>query len=218
MQQSSIGPDSGTNLPMGIVGSLVGGIIGTIAWAALIHFTGYEIGVAAWGVGIITGFGSHLLSGGGSAAKGVIAAVFAVLAILGGQYFAMKQQLDGYVTQFGEEIYDYEMELARRVGGAATEDELRQLVAFDHSEEGQELSASDVTDTMMREFREERIPHLAALLDGSLSRYDYLERVKTSIRENVSMVDILKDSFSLFTLLWIALGVGSAFKLASRGD
>jgi len=203
---------------MGVIGALGGAVIGMIGWALLIRFTGYEIGFAAWGVGIITGFGSLLLSGGGNTTKGVIAGILAVLAILGGQYFAVKHQLDRFVDEYGEQLYAYEMDLAKAVDGADPE-RLRELVAYDNSDDENELSAADVTEEMVWEFRENRLPQLAAILDGSMTEYDFLEKVKTSIRENVTMVDILKDSFSIFTLLWIALGVGSAFKIAAgRGD
>jgi hypothetical protein len=65
---------------------LAGGFLGMLGWFLLIKATGYEIGYAAWGVGVITGFGTRLLAQVSSEALGYCAGGCAFLAILGGQY------------------------------------------------------------------------------------------------------------------------------------
>jgi hypothetical protein len=68
------------------IGGLVGGVIGAGIWAAIVYFTGFEIGIVAWGIGLLVGFGALVLSGGrAGAAGGVIAAVLALGAVLLGK-------------------------------------------------------------------------------------------------------------------------------------
>lgn len=65
---------------------VLGGAVGVGVWAAIAHFTGYEVGFVAWAVGGLVGVAAILgAQGRGSTSLGVMTAVIAVGAILAGK-------------------------------------------------------------------------------------------------------------------------------------
>jgi hypothetical protein len=74
---------------LAIVGGLIGAIVGGIAWGFLVKSTGKELGIAAIGVGVLSGFGVALFARGRRGVPfQVIAAFAAALGILSGKYLA----------------------------------------------------------------------------------------------------------------------------------
>ena len=74
--------------------------IGGALWVAIGHFSGYEIGFVAWGVGLAAGIGA--LSGAhgkGSAQGGVIAAVLALLSIVIAKYIIIELAVNKGVAE-----------------------------------------------------------------------------------------------------------------------
>jgi hypothetical protein len=66
---------------------LVAGAIGAGIWAVIAYFTGFELGWIAWGVGLLVGVGVAIGNKGeGSVPAGVLAAVLAILSVVGGKY------------------------------------------------------------------------------------------------------------------------------------
>jgi hypothetical protein len=69
------------------VGGLIGGGIGAAIWAAFAHFTNYEFGGIAWGVGALTGIGLHIGGQGyGDSRSGWIAVAMALFSIVMGRF------------------------------------------------------------------------------------------------------------------------------------
>jgi hypothetical protein len=61
----------------GLVAAIVAGVI----WGLIVKWTDYEIGIAAWGVGLLAGWGVHLAAG--RRIRPELAAVAVVAALLG---------------------------------------------------------------------------------------------------------------------------------------
>ena len=84
---------------LAVPAALVAAVAGGIAWALIVKWTGYEIGIAAWGIGFLTGSAVVFATRGG---KGpvlqAIAIVTALLGILLGKYlgyaFEIQEQAD----------------------------------------------------------------------------------------------------------------------------
>jgi hypothetical protein len=84
-----------------VVGALVAGTIGSVAWAFLLLEMNTEYGVLAWAVGGLVGLGALLGSGRKiRPMNGVIAALVAVLSVFGGKYYAVH---DGF-TNYSDEL------------------------------------------------------------------------------------------------------------------
>jgi hypothetical protein len=73
---------------LGVLGAVVAGLLATLAWFFLVKATGYAMGFAAWGVGLLVGMGARSLAREGSRRLGWVAALCAFAAILVGQWLA----------------------------------------------------------------------------------------------------------------------------------
>jgi hypothetical protein len=66
-----------------LVGGLAGGLIGAAAWIVVVYFTDYELGVIAWGIGVLAGYGVRVVAGERKGAGPAVAAVVAALLSVG---------------------------------------------------------------------------------------------------------------------------------------
>jgi hypothetical protein len=66
-----------------LVGGLAGGLIGAAAWMVVVYFTDYELGVVAWGIGVLAGYGVRVVAGGRKGAGPAVVAVVAALLSVG---------------------------------------------------------------------------------------------------------------------------------------
>lgn len=66
-----------------LVGGLAGGLIGAAAWMVVVYFTDYELGVIAWGIGVLAGYGVRVVAGGRKGAGPAMVAVVAALLSVG---------------------------------------------------------------------------------------------------------------------------------------
>jgi hypothetical protein len=96
-----------TAIQTGILGGLVAAIAGGIAWGLIAVHSGYELGIAAWGLGFLSGYAVVLFTGG---KKGtplqVVAAVSSVLAILVGKYVMFFHDFTELIAETNAELAD----------------------------------------------------------------------------------------------------------------
>lgn len=78
-----------------ILGGAIGAVIGAVIWGAIVYFAQMEIGWIALGVGFLTGLGVAAGSGSDEGIHyGVIAVLFAFLAILVGKFVGVYLMVD----------------------------------------------------------------------------------------------------------------------------
>lgn len=75
--------------PLGILGAVIGGAIGAVAWALIGWKLDAQISYVAWGVGLLVGFLSYAMGGRG-VANGVTCAAIALLSMFIGKILAIK--------------------------------------------------------------------------------------------------------------------------------
>jgi len=73
---------------LGLVGAILAGVVGMLAWFFLIQSTGHQIAFAAWGVGLLVGLGARALCREGGRRLGYAAGACALVAVVGGQLLA----------------------------------------------------------------------------------------------------------------------------------
>jgi hypothetical protein len=186
-----------------------------MAWFYLIKWTGYEIGYAAWGVGFLTGVGARVVGCKGSMPLGVLAGLCAFLAIIGGQYLAVKAEADKFWVEIAREGYDSRMSYAKEALAAQSDAQIKTLLTDARLEDGEKAETIKISDEDIKTFREVELPELQDFINGKPTREQFQKNilgVKDSFSYNFTL---LKESVGLFTLLWLFLGVGSAFKIAS---
>lgn len=205
------------NVPMGLAGAIVSGLVGAFVWFLFIKMTGIRLGYLAWGVGIITGFGTRLFAGAGHHRLGLIAGGCAFLAIILGQIAAFQSEVTKYLAEAATESYTSQIAYAKQAIEAKSDDELKRLVAEHDESEGKVETAdvSAVTPQRLADFRAKELPKLRDLTNGKPSKRDFEAKTIQTIREGIPYWVILGNSLSLFTILWVILGVGSAFKFAT---
>ena len=105
---------TGSALGPGVAGGLIAAVVGGFLWGLIVILSEYEIGIAAWGIGFIVGFGVVRFAGG---AKGtplqVVAVVSSVLGIVIGKYIsyayffkqAVSDRFDADISYFDSEIF-----------------------------------------------------------------------------------------------------------------
>ena len=67
-----------------VIAAAVASAVGAVVWVLIRNFTGYELGLVAWGIGVLAGVGAAAATAGNSdGATGFVAGCVAVLAIAG---------------------------------------------------------------------------------------------------------------------------------------
>lgn len=205
-----------------LAGALVGGAVGAGVWAAVAYFANLEIGWIAWGVGVLAGLGARLAAPERlSLQTGVAAALIAVVSVAGGKYLSVHLALERALADAG-------------VGddGALVDDELATSyfadeVVMEHMQAGEPVRwPGGVVPENPCEEREyprdvwaEAAERYAALSPQERTQYkaELTTGIQASLREFRSEAQQagFRESFGMLDLLFVALAIGSAFKLGS---
>ncbi len=210
-----------------IIVSAIAAVIGALAWALISWKTGYEIGYVAWGIGIIVGLASASTGGRGTA-MGVWCGALALAAIFCGKVLANEFSTDTQLREFAREQYNRQyydtLVLDAQALDTLTDDQSFRQFIFDR--EYVDLSTvtqvEDVSQQDIAAFKEYSLPELREISNGSLSfeawQQSSVDNFVSSVRGSISRIDSLKDSLSLFDLLWVFLGVSTAFKIGGPSE
>jgi len=202
-----------------INGSLVGlaaGALGTAAWAAVVHFTGYEIGYLAWGIGFIVGLGVAMGSKGqGDLLTGVVAVVISVLSILAGKYAAAYIQVEQALSTETMEIND-ELLISYKA-----DDIVNERIAA-----GEEVLWPEGVDADYAAQEADYAADIWAAADGRWSAMTAADQdlfrgqIRAERQANFdsyrpqARTDIFMESFAMIDLIFFGLAIATAFKLA----
>ena len=200
------------------IGALVGSAVGAAVWVAVVHFTGYEIGWIAWGVGLLAGLGAKMAAGDDAApANGVVAAVLAVLAICAAKYVAVdiaideafaENEMTEMTDEFAISYFADDVVLAWEEEGKA--------LAWPNGEapDFPEAEADYPTDVW-----EEAASQWGALSAAEKSTFkdDKLEevRINTEAMASEFRSEGFMGSFGAMDLLFLGLAIVTAFKIGS---
>jgi len=206
-----------------MMGAFVGAMIGMGIWYGLVLATGYQIGIVAWGIGALAGLGARLLGRDGNTALGVVSAIFAAFAILGGGTLAVHHML---VEELGgelsggnrmHEMYVESLNEAKEAGPLETDAQIKTFLA-----KRWELSESAVDQEDVDMFKQEELEEVKQLARGELTEESYMERYKAGtvvaggvVSAALWMGAFIGSVFSLWTILWLFLGCASAYKIGA---
>lgn len=202
-------------------------VAGAVAWGAISHLSGYEIGWLAWGIGLLIG-ASAVLAGGRGQSIAVMAGVLALLSIAGGRLagieLARMQQL-GELESFGpsEQEFTRDLAAARALGELSDDpanDEVRKFLV----EHGLTTAVAPdrVTNAEVTEFRDETLPRLQWMseLPADTSHAEFVQRLRGQVQDvfdaQFDRLEILQATLSPIDLLFILLGVTTAFGMVMK--
>jgi hypothetical protein len=73
-----------------------------------------------------------------------------------------------------------------------------------------------ITAAEITHFKEKELPELKAFLNGKPSQQEYESTLKQMVYSKISINNLVAQSIRPNTILWLALGLGTAFKLAQN--
>ncbi|MBL9149674.1 MAG: hypothetical protein JNM94_13375 [Phycisphaerae bacterium] len=213
-----------------VVGGAIGGAVGAVAWAAIAYFTHFELGIIAWGIGILVGVGVRI---GGSAeagiANGILAVCIAISAIAAGKYVA----ISFLVSDVEKELQaDLEAEISKQhnADGMWVLYVADQLIAERESKgEKVDWPGGHEPDSRINESyyppdviqdAKARWAHMSPqdqetyklALEAKL-RQEYTKEMR--VESKAAHVEGFAKSWGLLDIVFVVLAVASAFKLAT---
>lgn len=212
----------------GLIGGVIAGVIGALAWAGISYGTGYEIGWIAWIIGGMVGLGVAVGDRRESGTPaGILAAVIAIISILGGKYLAVD-----WIIAKGFDA-DQRLQMGQ---DAANDDEfvlsfVADEVAMDWTEAGRAVNWPDGVDPNYAALQtdyptdvwaeaqrrwaglshSEQQAYRADARDTTLAGADLLT---TEFRGELAREGFIQ-SFGLFDVLFFGLAIVTAFKVGA---
>lgn len=196
------------HLPLAITGAAIGAAVGMGIWYVLAHYLHISSGWVAWGTGAMAGFGARTFGRAPTPLFGIIAAVFTLLAILGGSYLAVLADIDKFVGKSLDGAYEERVAFAKKATAAKDDAALRAVLAED------EGGDAKITDADLAQLKA-NLPKLKELTQGKPTKAEFQKELASDIRGAVSLTDVAKGHFRIFTIIFIVLGLSTAFKLGS---
>ena len=200
--------------PLATIGAAVAAIVGAVIWYAIGSSTGMQIGLVAWGIGGLVGTASYALGGRGTPA-GIIAGALALLSILGGRSALIDVEIgDHFESQIPRHVYKEAMESVASYPGDEDTKELKEFLVLqgyeDTSDEAVEAFLENVAPLYDR-WKREKPTYIAW-------RAELAERRKIAFLEEQGRFNVLKESVGPMGLLFMILGIVTAFKIAAREE
>lgn len=218
-EQTSVGDSLNSK---SILAAASAAIVGALLWKFIAVAFDYELGIIAWLIGGAVGFAAAMFGSRGQAA-GVVCGVFTVIAIMGGKYMAMESFQAEFSNTFMEEFnneefkYIYEEELSASkfyVEQVSDDVSIRQfMVDYGYSEYSE---VNEVSQEELSDFKETVVPHFEKNVYNKPTFEQWLEDGFKSEIENLSTWDLMEESLGLIDIVFLLLGVATAFKLGSR--
>ena len=225
-KEKSRAPQSSTT-PASLVAASLAALVGMLVWAGVSFFTGYEVGYVAWGVGLLVGLATVRFGGRGMTSAGV-AAGLTVAGIAGGKLLGTSFVADSELEKGCQETFTGELyqELVADAAAFAQlpedvdEREIRRFM-IEHYYSGAD-SLSQVQPEELKTFLSNDAPKLRKLHSNKLSFEDWYAQCEADSREafeeTFSVVQANIDELDAIDLVFVFLGVSTAFGMVRRAD
>ncbi len=224
-QAISVNKDKSLNI-VGVAAAAGAAVVGALLWKYITVWFGYEFAIIAIGIGAAIGIAAVMFESEGIA-TGVICAIFTLLSIFGGKYMVTSSLQESWAQDITsaiageEEIYQiyYQQDLkAAEAFGDGIEDK-EKLIAFLNDHGYLEIYAVDeISDAEIADFNEFVVPHLKRISETNPSFEEWL---KGSFEENIKdlpTATLMFADFGIMGIVFLFLGIGTAFKMGMGGD
>jgi hypothetical protein len=220
-------PRAEGNLALALFVGLLAAGAGALVWGAVSYFTGYEVGYVAWALGGLVGVSIVKLGGRGMACAGA-AAVLTVAGIAGGKLlgtrFVVEKEFQEYcAATFSKELHREVVADAsdlEQLGEDPSDEELQSFMVEHRYTDAD--SPEDVQPAELAAFLATEVPNLRALHANRTSYQDWsaaqTARSHQAFEEEFSLVQANLDGLNGFDLLFVALGVSTAFGVVRRAS
>lgn len=205
-----------------VIGAGVGAALASaVVWYLIAINLNVELGIIAWGVGGAIG-GSVAAAGGSGHKTAVFCGVLALLAIFGGKmmiFSDLRNQVALGPEEIGEEftavmrgVYEMELATAKQFETVSGDESLR---VFLIDQEYSYASVPDeVTQAEIDEFQASDGQRLSRMASSEPPDFEtWYQDTITGELEEASTFDMVKADLGLLDILFLVLGVGTAFQL-----
>jgi hypothetical protein len=213
----------------------VGALLGALLWGGVARVTGCEIGYVAWALGGLTG-GGAVLAGGRGTAVAAAAAVLALAGIAGGKLFGahlvVEHQLGALDPLLDRGAFERMREAAQSAGdqpaAPGAETALAAVESAELASGGEGWDDDDDADVPLTPEEQQQLAAACAvaaaaheqqmrlLRDPAYTFEQWRAAQRAAVREQVPVVELVRATLGPFDLLFVLLGVGTAFGLVRR--
>lgn len=189
----------------------VAALSGAAVWGLIVYFAKVEIGYLAWGIGALIGF-AIVKAGGHGTLLAVAGAALSVLSIGTGKHLAFKMLLDheftAQVAKIDAGVYEAQVQDAAAWAALGEHPSDEQVKTFAEKHEFEFANATS--------FRREVGEQLTWIATEKPSLEQWRARLVADTAAGVSFVEYLKDDFHPYDVLFVVLGLVTAFGLVNR--
>ena len=197
----------------------VGAAVGAVVWIIIRNVSGYELGLIAWGIGVLAGLGAAVATAGKSdSSTGFAAGCVAVLAIAGAKFAFASMVYGEIMADFGDEtmIAWHADEVAMERADAGQEITWPAGYDYESAYEEEHYPADIWQEGESRWTARPRGEREQMQQDLALEAVNYALTMENEDRlDEFSPVAILKSDLSPYDILWIILAFASALKIGS---
>ena len=224
VSSSEVASETGSLSPVAIAAAVGAALFGAWVWRFVAVTFEYEFGLIAWGIGGAVGFAAAI-TGSRGMQVGVLCAVLAFGSIVLGKYWAYSAFVDQFqeaisgVMEIDDEMQAYfeeEMEDARLfVSGSGSDIFVRRFMV----DRGYTYTTdpASVTKDELADFREYVEPELRKMGQNPPDFEEWQASGVESLEE-LSPWAMMREDFGFLDILFIFLGIGTAFRLGSQSD
>ncbi len=199
-----------------IMAGCVAALLGAFLWKFIAVTFDYEIGLIAWGIGGAIGF-AVALTGAQGEKTAIFCGVLALVSIMGGKYMAVEVFKNEWNTLFDDpEMYRVAYEEEKSISTYYVEevhDETSMKVFMVEFAYTEAYSAQNVGDDELMEFKQSTDPRLRRLASNTMS-FEEWKILSMAEVQNLSTWSILKENIGVLDVLFLFLGIGTAYQLA----
>ncbi len=199
----------------------VAAVLGAMLWKFVAVNFNYELGLIAWLIGGVIGFAAIMVGARGPQTA-MVCALLAILAIVGGKYMATVSfisEASAAISTNGEingmdfkSIYKETLAEAVQFSTTVTDDaSLRDFIVQRGYSDSKD--AALVTDEEIALFKQYEQPRLEKMMDSPQSYEEWKNDNLANKIENLSPFDIILDGLGLLDVLFLFLGVGTAYRM-----
>jgi len=201
-------------------------ILGALLWKLIAVTFDYELGLVAWLIGGAIGFSAAMVGAKGQM-SGMACAVLVLLSIFGGKYLAtasIQSDLAETIASATEyegielkQLYEEGLNDAKQFTGTVMDDgSLRKFMmdyGYSESYDEESITAEEIAD-----FNEYIKPELEYMSYNQPGFEEWRQRTLTDQITSYSTFDWMIESLGLMDILFVILGIGTAFRLGSGAE
>lgn len=203
--------DADDRTPLALATGIVAAVVAGALWALLVRVTGYEIGYAAWGVGLLVGVGMSRVTRNRSKQLATAAAGFAIVGLVVGKLFIFL----GSASAFTQDLREDDEMLKSAVAWMLYDD--RELDAATLDELDATLATGDtLSDAVWSSMMDQAGARLDAMDAGE--RDAAATRAARAVLRRIGPLNGVIGQFTAFDLLWLLFATLTAYRFMKPAD